>query len=236
MILDNKFVGTAVFVIIAIVLAAALGFYFATVTVAHGSGTTSVSTTTSTVTSTTTASSNVTGSPYVLTMIISTNNIYNSTFGDQPAYYVLGSHGLESSANISLPAHRLIKLVIVNYDDGAANLTSPQYDAVAGTLNNVVTEVNNDNINSSQGLSGIQIVGGENVSSVSADNIAHTFTIPQIGLNIPIEPSSTVAAYFTLNQTGTFTWFCMTECGAGPTGILGAMATAGWMTGSVTVS
>ncbi len=236
MILDNKFVGTAVFVIVAIVLAAAFGFYFATVTVAHGSSTTSVSTTTSTVTSTTTASSNATGSPYVLTLVISTNNIYNSTFGDQPAYYVLGSHGLESSANISLPAHKLIKLVIVNYDDGGANLTSPQYEAVTGTVNNVVTEVNNNNINSSQGLSGIQISGGQNVSSVSPDNIAHTFTIPQIGLNIPIEPSSTVSAYFTLNQTGTFTWFCMTECGAGATGILGAMATAGWMTGSVTIS
>lgn len=234
--MDNKFVGMAVFVIVAIVLAASLGFYFATVTVAHASTTTSVSTTTSTVTSTTTTASNVSGSPYVLTLVITTNNIFNSTYGDQPAYYVLGQNQLLSSANISLPAHRLIKLVIICYDDGPANLTSPQYDTVAGTLNNVVTEVNNDNVNSSQGTSGIQINGGETVSNVSPDNIAHTFTIPQVGLNIPIEPSSTVTAYFTLNETGTFTWFCMTECGAGPTGILGAMATAGWMTGSVTVS
>lgn len=233
---DNRLVGTTVFVIIAIVLAGALGFYFATATFAAQGSTTSTSTTTSTVTSTlTTTASNASSSVYALNLVISTNNIYNSTVGDQPAYYVLGPNGLESSADISLPAHQLIKLVIVCYDDGPANLTGPQYANVSGTQNNVVTEVNNDNINSSQGVSGIQINGGDTVSSVSPDNIAHTFTIPQLGINIPVEPSSTVIAFFTLNQTGTFTWFCMTECGSGPTGIGGAMATAGWMTGTVTV-
>lgn len=233
--MDNKFAGTAVFVVVAVILAASLGFYFASVTVATNGTTTSVSTTTATVTTTTTTT-NASGSPYVLNLVITTNSIYNATYQDQPAYFVLGPNGLESSADISLPAHQLIKLVIVNYDDGPADLTGPQYANVSGTVNNLVNEVNNDNVNSSQGATGIQINGGETVSSVAPDNIAHTFTIPQLGLNIPIEPSSTVTAYFTLNQTGTFYWFCETECGAGATGLLGAMATAGWMTGSVTVS
>ena len=191
---------------------------------------TSVSTTTTTVTTT---NQSVPSTPYVLTIVITTNNIYNSTVGDQPAYYVMGPNGLESSANISVPAHRLIKLVIVNYDDGAANLTAPQYANVSGTQNNVINVVNNDNVNSSQGPSGININGGETVSNVSSDNIAHTFTVPQLNLNIPIPPSSVVTAYFTLNSTGTFTWFCMTLCGSGPTGTEGAMSTPGWMTGSI---
>jgi heme/copper-type cytochrome/quinol oxidase subunit 2 len=174
--------------------------------------------------------------PYALTLVITTNNIYNSTIGDQPAYYVLGPNGLQSSANISLPAHRLIKLTIICYDDGAANLTSPQYATVSGTQNNTITVINNDNVNSSQGASEIQVKGGQTISSVDPSNVAHTFTIPQLGINIPVEPSSVVTAYFTLNQTGNFSWFCQTECGAGPEGLAGAMDTPGWMTGSLTVA
>lgn len=196
----------------------------------------SSSTVSTTVTTTTTQSASTSSSPYVLNLVITTNNIYNSTVQDQPAYYVLNQNSLQSSGNISLPAHQLIKLVIVNYDDGAANLTSPQYANVSGTVNNVVTVVNNDNVNSSQGSSGINISGGETVSNVSSDNIAHTFTVPQLNLNIPVPPSSTVIAYFTLNQTGTFTWFCMTQCGSGATGTEGAMSTNAWMTGSIVVS
>lgn len=206
--------------------------------VSSASLSTSANTVSTTLTETTTTTQLTTNSssPYVLTLVLTTNNIYNSTVGDQPAYYILGPNGLASSANISLPAHRLIKLVIINYDDGAANLTGAQYANVSGTQNNLETVVNNDNVNSSQGASGIQVNGGQIVSSVSPDNIAHTFTIPSLGLNIPVPPSSTVTAYFTLNQTGTFSWFCMTLCGSGRTGTEGAMSTPGWMTGAVVAS
>jgi heme/copper-type cytochrome/quinol oxidase subunit 2 len=227
----SRYPGVIVGLIIAmIVVAAVLGFYFATITVAN-SGQAS----TSTVTQTVVGSNSNSSSPYVLTLAITTNNLYNSTVGDQPAYYVLGPNGPESSANISLPAHQLIKLVIINYDDGPANLTNAQYATVSGTQNNVMTVFNNDIMNSSQGKSGIQVTGVQTVSSLPADNVSHTFTIPQLGLNVPVPPSSVVTAYVTLNQTGTFTWFCFTECGSGPTGQQGAMATPGWMTGAITV-
>jgi hypothetical protein len=182
-----------------------------------------------------TAPSNTTA-PYDLTLVVTTNNIYNSTYGDQPAYYVLGANGLQSSANISLPANRLIRLVIICYDNGSAMLTSPADANVAGTQNNQVAEVNNDNVNSSQGASGIQVSGGQMVSSVDPTDIAHTFTIPQLGINIPVAPSSTVTAYFTITKTGTFAWLCMTMCGFGPDGSLGAMSTSGWMEGNLVVS
>jgi len=227
----NRNPGVIVLIVAMILVAAGLGFYFATITMA-----TQGSTTTSTTTRTVFSSNSSSSSPFALTLAITTNNVYNSTVGDQPAYYVLGPNGLESSANISLPAHRLIKLVIINYDDGPGNLTSPQYANVSGTQNNVMTVINDDNVNSSQGASGIQIKGGMTLSSLPADNVSHTFTIPQLSLNVPVPPSSVVTVYFTLNQTGTFTWFCFTECGSGPTGQQGAMATPGWMTGSVTVA
>ena len=146
---------------------------------------------------------------------------------------MLGSSGLQSSAHITIPAHRLIELVIINYDDGSANISSSQYETVAGTINNQMTLVNNTMVNSTMTSSGIQVRGAENVTSLPADVIAHTFTIPSLGLNIPIGTSSTVVAYFMVNTTGTYSWLCMTACGAGPDGLDGAMSTPGWMTGSL---
>ena len=167
--------------------------------------------------------------------MITTGNSYNSTFGDQPAFYVLGPNGLQSSANVVVPANRLIKLVIINYDDGSASLTSSKYESVSGTADNQMAIVNNTAINSTMTSSGIEIRGAMTVGSLTADEISHTFTVPSLGINVPIEISSTTVVYFTLNSPGTYVWECMTACGAGVEGLLGAMSTPGWMTGSLVV-
>lgn len=214
------------------VIAIVVGIAAAGIAVGYGFGTTAqVASQRTTVTSTVSAANS--SEPYVLTLVITTGNFYNSTFGDQPAFYVLGPGGLQSSARIAVPAHRLIKLVIINYDDGSANLSSSQYESVAGTINGQMTLVNNTLINSTMTTSGIQVRGAENVTSLPADVIAHTFTIPSLGINVPIGTSSTVVAYFMVNTQGTYSWFCMTACGAGPDGLDGAMSTPGWMTGSL---
>jgi heme/copper-type cytochrome/quinol oxidase subunit 2 len=173
---------------------------------------------------------------YPLTLVITTENTYNSTIGTQPAYYVLTPEGLLSSANIALPANTMVKLTIICYDDGNASLASDQYAAVQGTANGTITYSNNDDVNSSQGPNGIMVSGGETVTKVSPDLIAHTFTIPNMNLNIPVPLNSTVVAYFKTGAAGTYAWYCETACGAGTSGILGAMDTPGWMTGKVTVS
>jgi len=173
---------------------------------------------------------------YPLTLVITTQNTYNSTIGAQPAYYVLTSEGLQSSANIPLPANTMIKLTIVCYDDGSAPLIVSQYANVQGTVNGTITYTNNADVNSSQGPNGIVLNGGETVTNVSSDLIAHTFTIPTLKVNIPVPANSTVVAYFKTGAAGTYAWYCETGCGAGPSGILGAMDTPGWMTGKVTLS
>ncbi len=193
-------------------------------TVAQGTGT---------VTTTTTSGAQ---GPYLLTLVLTTNNIFNSTVGDQPAFYVLTSHGLESSANISLPANRLIELTIINYDDGNATLTNPSYANVQGTVNGTITYVNNDNVNSSQGAGGIVVKGGDTVNSVPLADIAHTFTIPSLGINIPVPVSSIVTAFIHIDRAGSYVWLCETTCGSGNTGLEGAMAEPGWMTGNLDVS
>ncbi len=184
--------------------------------------------TTSTVTSTVTNSS--ASSPYVVTLVITTNSIFNSSAADQPAYFVLGPNGLQSSAQINLPANRLIKLVIINYDDGNASLNVLNDNKVSGTADGSIFVASNDNVNSSQGTSGIVVKGGQTLTSVPADQVAHTFTIPTLNLNVPVPLSSTVVAYFTVTKAGSYLWLCETACGDA------AMSTPGWMTGSVVAS
>jgi hypothetical protein len=171
-----------------------------------------------------------TGAPYVVTLVIATNSIYNSTALDQPAYFVLGPHGLQSSASISVPVGRLIELVIVNNDDGNATFVQPDVNKVNGTTGDTVFIASNDNINASEGVSGIYLRGGQNLTTVPADSVSHTFTVPSLSLNVPVAVSSTVVAYFRVGKAGTYVWFCMTDCGEA------AMSTPGWMTGSLVAS
>jgi len=173
--------------------------------------------------------------PYVLTLIITTENDFNSTVGSQPAFYVLGPNGLESSANISLPAHRLIELVITNFDEGNASLAAPQYTNVMGTSDGSELVYNSTAINSTEGPNGILLRGSQRVSSLALNQISHTFTVPSLGLNLPMASESTIVAYFTTGGAGSFIWLCESACGSGADGTAGAMTTAGWMTGAITV-
>lgn len=184
----------------------------------------------STSTVTATVSNSTANFPFVVTIVIGTGSTFNSTAGDQPAYFVLGPNGLESSAKINIPANRLIKLVVVNYDEGNASLVLPGANAVSGTSDGSIFVASNTNINSSQGAGGISVKGGEKVTSVAAAEVAHTFTIPSLNINVPVPVSSTVVAYFTVSKAGTYLWFCETACG------LAAMSTPGWMSGSVVAS
>lgn len=182
--------------------------------------------------------------PYQLTLVVTTNNFFNSTV-DQPAFYVLVNGTLHSSATINLPANRLINLTIIDYDDGGAaplgNPGSPNnsYYNVTGTIGDVMHVVNNTNVNSSASASNINVNGGATLTNVTQGNVAHTFTIlngTATLLNIPLPPSSVVTAQFELTGSGSYTWQCEAPCGSGADGWGQAMVTAGWMTGTVVVS
>jgi hypothetical protein len=195
---------------------------------------TTVSPTSGTVTTITTTAQGQ--GPVSVTLVVTTGNIFNKSVGEQPAFYVLTGGVLRSSTHIAFPSNTLIKLTIINYDTGNASLIDPQYSNVQGTVNGTITYFSNANINSSQGTAGIDVKGGNTVSSVPPSQIAHTFTIPSLKLNIPIPLSSTVVAYFKIDKAGTYLWYCETACGSGPAGTLGAMETPGWMTGDADVS
>ena len=174
-----------------------------------------------------------TGGVYHLNLVITTNNFFNST-QDQPAFYVLQNGNLTSSANIVLPANTLIEVTIVNYDDGNASVPA-LYQAVTGTTGNQITVVNNTIVNSTQTGNGINVQGAWITSSVPAVDIAHTFTVNGLNLNVPVVVSSIVQFSFESGAANSYTWQCYADCGSGPSGWGQAMVTPGWMTGTVSV-
>jgi len=170
---------------------------------------------------------------YVLTLIETGNNYYGPSVPPQPRYYVLGPNGLESSADIRLPAHRLIELIIISYDTGNTTPFEPKYANVTGTVGGVITLINGTEAGSAFMNESTPLASEweRNVTGVPLGWVDHTFTIGLRGgyINIPVVAGFTEIAYLYLNQTGNYAWGCMCPCG------YPAMTTPGWMMGTVTV-
>jgi hypothetical protein len=175
----------------------------------------------------TTTTSNI---GYRLLLIEPMNTGWNATLA-QPKFFVVGPGGLMSSANLSLPVRTLIQVTVVSYDTPTAGSLDSQ-GKVNGTMGGTVYLING----TTASMSNMPQQWGTNVTSVSGSLLAHTFTIPELGVNIPVVGGDTQIAYLYFTKTGTFTWLCLTPCGFGPNGSQGAMSTAGWMSGTVTVS
>lgn len=116
-------------------------------------------------------------------------------------------------ANFTVPTGE-VYFTITNYDV-PANFTGCQCN-VTGTVGNV------ENVN------------GTAYSLVNNSNVAHTFDIPTLGVNVLSPGMSTVTFELDLTQPGTYTWLCEMPCGAdGMTGP--PMGIPGYMTGTMTV-
>ncbi len=124
-------------------------------------------------------------------------------------------------SDINVPAGATVVLTIKEYDDAATALPAASpYNAVQG---------------------GTETVNGTAVTSVGNDQIAHTLTIPSLGINIPIAKAptdgvSTIVFTFKAPAAGSYDWRCFTPCGGDPNGMGGAMETKGWMQGHLVVS
>ena len=116
-----------------------------------------------------------------------------------------------------------VLVTITSYDDGTAPLAARSpYAQVAGTVN------------------GTETVNGKVMRSIPAAQVAHTFTMPALGVNlvIPAAPTGktmTVQAVIHFSKAGTYYWHCFAPCGTGTDGLGGPMAAPGWMEGTVTV-
>ncbi len=113
-------------------------------------------------------------------------------------------------ANFTIPADVNVVITITNYDNGT-NPVPDQYGVVTGTVGGIAT------------------IDGQTVSSIPGHSVSHTFSIMQLGVNVPIPTSSTVTFTLIIEQTGSYQWHCMAPCDPK------AMSTPGFMEGIITV-
>jgi hypothetical protein len=145
-----------------------------------------------------------------------------------------------STTSLEVPAHSLVTITLKQYDSGAS-LLNPFFDMVQGT-------------------EGTATLNGKPFTSVSPDNIGHTFTLrgipgnnPQdLFVSVPMErltdeeeakplangyPKPNVIQFsFIVGGPGKYQWNCEFPCGISYQGFGGPMSTIGYMAGTLTVS
>jgi hypothetical protein len=130
-----------------------------------------------------------------------------------------------SPSNLVVPANSLVTVTMRDHDLG--NTAMPQHSPFTTVQGTVGTSATAD---------------GRMYSSLAPDKIAHTFTIPQLNVNVPMpgdgmngKDFNTVTFTFRTGAAGTYTFRCLDPCGTGPMGMMGPMMTQGYMVGTLTV-
>jgi hypothetical protein len=141
-----------------------------------------------------------------------------------------------------VPAGATIHVTVLGYD-GCTPLRNPFWGKVTGTIGNTAT------------------VDGKTVRALDSwrtCSVGHTFSIPGIGLNVPMGSPTTVAennnlctdspctsgpkatmtfSFHAPKTPGAYIWQCRVPCGGGfVTGFGGPMQTIGFMTGNMEVT
>lgn len=135
---------------------------------------------------------------------------------DWPAY---------SPSSLVLPANSLVTVTIRNYDLGDTPL--PQGSPFT-TVQGIV--------------GGVAYADGHAYTALAPEKVAHTFTIPQMNINVPVpgdtatgKPYAEVRFTFRTGAAGSYYFRCMDPCGIGANGWQGPMMTRGYMLGTLTV-
>jgi hypothetical protein len=156
---------------------------------------------------------------------------------DWVSYLVQDSSGHWRHTTIyQVPAHTLV------------HVTLYQFDTATGLRNNFLGQVRG-----TQGSTAT--LNGKTISSIDPDLTSHTFTVPDIGLSVPLpgvadnaknqctaapctlaEAHTTITFSFMSPGRGTYRWQCFVPCAFGfYFGNGGPMQTIGWMSGEIQV-
>jgi heme/copper-type cytochrome/quinol oxidase subunit 2 len=124
-----------------------------------------------------------------------------------------------------LPANSLVTVTLRDYDMGDTPL---QKGSPFTTVQGVV--------------GGVAYADGHAYTALAPEKIAHTFTIPQLHINVPLPGDSTtgkpygvVTFTFRTGAAGSYYFQCFDPCGTGTNGWEGPMMTRGYMRGTLTV-
>lgn len=162
-------------------------------------------------------------------VVATTGSIDFGTHPDWVAYLIRQDGKWISSTVWQVPAHATI------------HVTVDEYDSETGLRNNFLNMVRGT-------IGGVEYLNGKPLRFVPPDSPAHTFSVPALGLNVPL-PGITQATYpgdltnpHNTHQTITFSfktgdpetvdWQCFVPCAAGYLyGTGGPMNTIGYMDG-----
>ncbi len=128
---------------------------------------------------------------------------------------------------LHVPAGAVVHMTI-DQQDGSSGLRNAYFSLVRGTINNQMT------------------VNGKVMTAIDPTTPGHTFTIPDLGVNVPLEGVADDAPAGATNvvqfdfvvpsKPGLFRWQCFVPCAAGTLyGNGGPMQTLGYMAGELQV-
>ena len=162
----------------------------------------------------------------------------NDSHNTWVSYYAVdaNSGNWRHETTYEMPANTLVRVTIYNYDS-ASGLRNPWFGQASGTLGSVMA------------------LDGKVTRAINPDDASHVFSVPQIGLSVPLEgipdnaknPCSNAPCSLSNDHTttsftfrtpgkGLYRWQCFVPCAAGfIAGFGGPMQTVGYMDGFIRV-
>lgn len=143
--------------------------------------------------------------------------------------------GYLPSTTLDVPANSVVT-VQIDEEDAARGLRNPFWSQAQGIVGGAFHMAYYDNSGKPQ--------QGDFRALDSADNAAHTFAIPHLGVFVPLEALNPAAPAGSMNvitfsfrtgKPGVYNWQCFVPCGNGTAGNGGPMQTLGYMVGLLVV-
>ena len=141
--------------------------------------------------------------------------------GDHPNWV-----GYLPTTFFKVPPNSTVRMTIDQLD-GASGMRNPYQALVRGTVGDSMT------------------VNGKTMKAINPDDAAHSFAVPDLGVNVPLlavdasappNSSNVIVFSFKVPASGIFHWQCFVPCGAGTLyGLGGPMQTLGYMDGQIEV-
>ena len=191
--------------------------------------------------------------PGAVSLTLQTVGSYgNHPFPDWVSYMVKDPDGHWKHSTIyKLPAHTLVHVTVYQFDS-QTGLRNPFIAQIRGTVGGVADYTDVGQTGKNSGLPAYQDTA---LSVLPPAEAAHTFTVPDIDLSVPLVGISnatsnicsvapcpmhfahtTITFSFRTPKAGTYRWQCFVPCGGGYVdGNGGPMGTPGYMMGQMEV-
>ncbi len=134
-------------------------------------------------------------------------------------------------SNFTVPAHSTVTVTVTDFDT-ATPLTGAlkAFAKVKGTVGGVMRVQRIDPQAPNTTIGPVQTM-----SYLAPALVAHTLTIPRLGINVPMAGQSRITFVIHTGNPGTYQWQCLDPCGSGSSGMGAPMGLQGYMAGTMTV-